>query len=626
MTIGMERPYKRRRLSDPPEIELHYRRERNDRRLKSTFESIFEKYGKDFGGIGDEIDLETGEIVVNNGHVLGMANERDVGDDEPDWEEFRIEEWSDDEGILTSSLLSETRERIDALRYGGLRGRVGWTDEDAESGEDVHSLSDDNDSLMGDMQPKLPIPIMQANAPDSRIRLDDETEDELASTDVEWPTPGKAWPTPKPPTPLSHTPWHSSPIKSVYRDNSPIDPTWRAPSLPEDNELREFNSPTNRLKKRETEDLDLRRLSQKQSIQVLQAQSPSCRESTIISPSHHMKSFKRRKSGRSIETTLPSKRVGGKNRWTDAEENLLRQLRSMEGLMYSNIKPYFPGRAKQAIMLHWSRMTRRDRDLSGFSDLIIPSADSPLPSRDSFIKFKDRGCIGETRKRKHNPHATEPASRGIQKSSKEIPDPAVLKPMPPAEASSPKVIGQTASPLLDQEIPNSSDPSEELQQPQLLSLSANISSSNPAPRFYHKTPPPKDSGTERSEEKAIVKTVTPPGALSPSRVETRVLQSPDKILDSSPRSARRSRSESTKTASSAPVRTSRSTSKTSLSTGQASECRQERPLASRKAVFLPSYPADVSDDELSVPIKTVGSCQNQKRRASSQMLSDIVLK
>jgi hypothetical protein len=63
-----------------PDAELQQRRARLDYKLKSTFEAIFEKYGKDFDGVGDEIDLETGEIVVNNGHLLEMHDERDTGD------------------------------------------------------------------------------------------------------------------------------------------------------------------------------------------------------------------------------------------------------------------------------------------------------------------------------------------------------------------------------------------------------------------------------------------------------------------------------------------------------------------------------------------------------------------
>jgi hypothetical protein len=63
-----------------PDQELQQKRAQAEFKLKSTFEAIFEKYGKDFEGIGDEIDLRTGEILVNNGHLLEMCNEVDVGD------------------------------------------------------------------------------------------------------------------------------------------------------------------------------------------------------------------------------------------------------------------------------------------------------------------------------------------------------------------------------------------------------------------------------------------------------------------------------------------------------------------------------------------------------------------
>ena len=48
-------------------------------KLKSTFEHIFEKYDRDFSEIGDEIDLATGEIVVDNGHLRSMQNGQEVG-------------------------------------------------------------------------------------------------------------------------------------------------------------------------------------------------------------------------------------------------------------------------------------------------------------------------------------------------------------------------------------------------------------------------------------------------------------------------------------------------------------------------------------------------------------------
>ncbi|KAK3310457.1 uncharacterized protein B0T15DRAFT_518572 [Chaetomium strumarium] len=94
----MERPTKRPRFGpgpfqedDPEADELNERPEEvNARRdpavqlersrafaalkLKSAFERIFEKYERDFTGVGDEIDLRTGEIVVNNGHIQSLKD------------------------------------------------------------------------------------------------------------------------------------------------------------------------------------------------------------------------------------------------------------------------------------------------------------------------------------------------------------------------------------------------------------------------------------------------------------------------------------------------------------------------------------------------------------------------
>ncbi|KAL9103219.1 MAG: hypothetical protein Q9163_001706 [Psora crenata] len=77
----MEPPYKKTTLSgyQITDADLRRKRAQNDRRLKSIFESIFEKYEKSFEGVADEIDLGTGEIVVNNGHILGMRHEKDAG-------------------------------------------------------------------------------------------------------------------------------------------------------------------------------------------------------------------------------------------------------------------------------------------------------------------------------------------------------------------------------------------------------------------------------------------------------------------------------------------------------------------------------------------------------------------
>jgi hypothetical protein len=85
----MEGPFlKRPRLSlfagQSPTVEmdgeLDSRRTRNDFLLKSRFEHIFAKYSHDFTNIGDEIDNNTLEVVVDNGHLQSMASETDPGD------------------------------------------------------------------------------------------------------------------------------------------------------------------------------------------------------------------------------------------------------------------------------------------------------------------------------------------------------------------------------------------------------------------------------------------------------------------------------------------------------------------------------------------------------------------
>ncbi|KAF2224236.1 hypothetical protein BDZ85DRAFT_99087 [Elsinoe ampelina] len=69
----------RRHTPAAPDPELQRDRARNDAKLKSRFERIFEKYNKDFSQVGDEIDLRTGRVVVDNGHLSRMQNERDPG-------------------------------------------------------------------------------------------------------------------------------------------------------------------------------------------------------------------------------------------------------------------------------------------------------------------------------------------------------------------------------------------------------------------------------------------------------------------------------------------------------------------------------------------------------------------
>ncbi|KAJ2972367.1 hypothetical protein NUW58_g9199 [Xylaria curta] len=60
-----------------PMYQLDKKRAKAATRLKSTFEDIFEKYGKDFDGDDDVINLYTDEIEVDNGHVQSLAKQKD---------------------------------------------------------------------------------------------------------------------------------------------------------------------------------------------------------------------------------------------------------------------------------------------------------------------------------------------------------------------------------------------------------------------------------------------------------------------------------------------------------------------------------------------------------------------
>lgn len=78
-----QRPSDRVRLSASSDYDaipdIDRVRRNNDLRLQGRWEAIFEKYDRDFSEVADVIDLRTGQIVVDNGHLRNMRNERDIG-------------------------------------------------------------------------------------------------------------------------------------------------------------------------------------------------------------------------------------------------------------------------------------------------------------------------------------------------------------------------------------------------------------------------------------------------------------------------------------------------------------------------------------------------------------------
>lgn len=64
------------------DAELDRERQLSTTRLKTCWELIFEKYGKDMEDVADVVDPWTGDIIVDNGHIRGLQNECDLPENE----------------------------------------------------------------------------------------------------------------------------------------------------------------------------------------------------------------------------------------------------------------------------------------------------------------------------------------------------------------------------------------------------------------------------------------------------------------------------------------------------------------------------------------------------------------
>lgn len=75
-------------VEDPNEI-LERDRRASQFRLKSAWEAIFEKYDRDTSDFADEIDLETGKIIVDKGHLRSLKDGAASGSGEADiWQDI----------------------------------------------------------------------------------------------------------------------------------------------------------------------------------------------------------------------------------------------------------------------------------------------------------------------------------------------------------------------------------------------------------------------------------------------------------------------------------------------------------------------------------------------------------
>ncbi|KAK6342748.1 hypothetical protein TWF718_008136 [Orbilia javanica] len=116
-------------------------------RLKTSWEDICRRYGRDFGGEGDEIDLRTGEVVVDNGHLRGL--EEDL---EGTWGGGDEDEEGDDAGSATSSLEMELLARRPMLARDEMGGPMLRDDEAEEIDVDEDLDRDAIDDLFDELE------------------------------------------------------------------------------------------------------------------------------------------------------------------------------------------------------------------------------------------------------------------------------------------------------------------------------------------------------------------------------------------------------------------------------------------------------------------------------------------
>jgi hypothetical protein len=243
-----------------PDADLQAQRAQVDNKLKSTFEAIFEKYGKDFTDVGDEIDLRTGQVIVNNGHLAKMKDETDAGHartersmlraftQEPDNGMARGSEEDDEEDYLEKSLeqnFSNLRDGRRMLRAFTMdpenqpRPSIEHDDDDLVKEKQNSSDEDDEDddailyggTVIAKYKPSPPRPEHQFKRPDiPKTRSSEKVLPKPISREEKMAYPSE-------PDILAQFGSKLGPRIAEYVsqqrivDDSKIEPAWRAPKI-----------------------------------------------------------------------------------------------------------------------------------------------------------------------------------------------------------------------------------------------------------------------------------------------------------------------------------------------------------------------------------------------------------
>lgn len=360
----MNRQTKRRRLNyDDSYAELHEKRARNDLHLKSRFEAIFEKYGRDFSDIGDEIDFRTGELVVDKGHLKSMAHEQDVGGAHNHSGQRVLEHRIANRNLGSSSMCGDAPQSRFSSSVASTANSIATSDIETEEVLSVSTTSDPERSLSGQLESSSqghPRSLTSVKTPLRKLDID-SVLNRLNNRPVE-----------------------------IY--DPPIEPAWQAPPLPIDKQTHaQRSSLTVKLDKERERDRS--ESPNTGSLWVLQSRGRRPNKNGKPVQTSKPTSKLRRASMPSLSTRencsdSPKQKRLPRKPWTLEEENLLRHLRSTTNMSFVQLEPYFPNRNFRTIQYHWSEklvsgLSKHQEYRNNISDMassVMPSTVARLQS------------------------------------------------------------------------------------------------------------------------------------------------------------------------------------------------------------------------------------------------------
>ena len=353
----MNRQMKRRRLNyDDSYAELYEKRARNDLHLKSRFEAIFEKYGRDFSDVGDEINFQTGEVVVDKGHLKSMAHEQDVGGGSNSSDQSVLEHSTANGNLGSSSVYGDTIQSSFGSSVRSTAKSIANSDIEVEEVLSVSTTSDPERSSSGQhegLSRGHPRSLASVKTPLRNINID-SVLNRLNNRPVE-----------------------------VYE--SPIEPAWQAPPLPIDKQSQVQRSSL-------TKNLDEERERERSespntgSLWALQSRGRRPKNNGTSVPTSKPTSKLRRASMPSMSInkdssdSLKRKRLSSKS-WTLEEEKLLRHLRSTTDMTFVQLEPYFPDRNPRTLRYYSQKLNSGVSKHQEYWNNVSNMASSVMPSK-----------------------------------------------------------------------------------------------------------------------------------------------------------------------------------------------------------------------------------------------------